>query len=257
MTSMKNNLLGFNVNIGLTKPENIINRDADCPFCDRESLTDVIDCSGEMLLIQNKYKVLQDSEQTVLIESKTCETDIPEYTKEHMHDLIHFGVKHWFKMIDSHKYKSVLFFKNHGPLSGGTIRHPHMQIVGLKSMNDQLMFDPREFAGITIDKHAGVEFNISTYPRIGFSEFNVVPDNNDKLDQIADYIQIAVDYLMNHFTKRCKSYNLFFYLVDGLIRVKIMPRFATSPLFIGYNIHLRPNNLELIVNELQTIYFKK
>lgn len=252
---MPGNHLGFNVNIGKEKPENIINKNTKCPFCDRENLTDILDRSGELLLIKNKYHVLQDSYQTVLIETTDCDSDMSAYSKAHLYHLIRFGVKHWLDMVRSNEYKSVLFFKNHGPLSGGTIRHPHMQIIGLKTISYHNMFEPKEFSGIPIDKKDGVEFNISTYPRIGFSEFNVLTDDNRKIEQMADYLQIAIQYLLGHFNHRCKSYNLFFYLIDGLIRVKIMPRFATSPLYIGYNIHLVPNNLAAIAKEMQRIYF--
>ncbi|MFA6849181.1 MAG: DUF4931 domain-containing protein [Selenomonadaceae bacterium] len=254
---MEINLIGFDITLGQKKPENIINQTADCPFCHREQLTNIIDTDGELLLLQNKYNVLKDAYQTVLIESTSCDKDIPDYSKEHMHALIRFGIRHWLDMISSGLYESVLFFKNHGPLSGGTIRHPHMQIIGFKTLDSQLMYNPQEFYGLPIDKKDFVEFNISTIPRIGFGELNVVASDNSQIDTIADYIQIAVDYLMHHFNKHCKSYNLFFYLVDNRICVKILPRFATSPLFIGYNIRFRPNNLEQIVDEIHKIYFKK
>ncbi|WP_429877890.1 DUF4931 domain-containing protein [Fictibacillus sp. NRS-1165] len=32
----------------------------------------------------------------------------------------------WKKSIQSGHYQFVIFFKNHGPYSGGTLRHPHM-----------------------------------------------------------------------------------------------------------------------------------
>ncbi len=253
---MEINLIGFDITLGQKKPENMINQENACPFCDREHLTDIIETDGDIILLKNKYNVLENADQLVLIESSHCHEDIPDYTKDHLHRLLRFGVRHWLRLQDSGKYETVIFFKNYGPLSGGTLRHPHMQIVGFHHLDEKLTFDPEEFIGLPIDRQKGVELNISTRPRIGFGEFNIVPDSNDNLDTIADYIQIAVDYLMHHFNKRCKSYNLFFYRQNGLLRVKIMPRFATSPLFIGYNIRFRPNNLETIVHEVQKIYFK-
>lgn len=254
---MPANYLGFNITIGQNKPENIINTTADCPFCDRSTLTDIIDQEDELLLIKNKYHVLQNSLQTVLIETEDCNSELSQYSKEHLYKLIRFGVKNWFKICDSKEYQSVLFFKNHGPFSGGTIRHPHMQIIGLKTADCYADLDPKEFEGIVIDTNHNVEFNVSTYPRIGFSEFNIVMNDNEDLNQLADYIQIATHYLLHSLNARCKSYNIFFYLIDGLIRVKILPRFATSPLFIGYNIHLLPNNIQSIVDDVKKTYFSK
>ena len=252
---MEINLIGFNTAIGRKKPENIINQTVACPFCDRDNLSGIIDTDGDLILLKNKYNVIEGADQFVLIESKVCHSDMPDYSAEHMHRLIRFGVRHWQKMQDSGKYETVIFFKNFGPMSGGTLRHPHMQIVGFHSLTEHLTFDPMEFQGLTIHEKNGVDFNISTCPRIGFSEFNIVPKTAEPLDTVADDIQIAVDYLMNHFNKRCNSYNIFFYQEHGILRAKVMPRFATSPLFIGYNIRFRPSNLEDLRDDVRRIYF--
>ena len=215
---MEINLIGFNTTLGKKKPENIINKTAPCPFCDRENLSGIVDTDGDLVLLKNKYNVIEDADQFVLIESKVCHSDMPDYSAEHMRRLIRFGVHHWQKMQNSGKYETVIFFKNFGPLSGGTLRHPHMQIVGFHSLNENLTFDPLEFEGLTIHEENDVDFNIATCPRIGFSEFNVVPKTNEPLDTVADDIQIAVDYLMHHFNKRCNSYNIFFYQERGVLR---------------------------------------
>ena len=251
------NLIGFDITLGRKKPENIINEGNACPFCDRDHLTDIIATDGDMILLKNKYNVLENADQFVLIEGRDCHADMPDYTLEHMHRLIRFGTAHWLRLLASKQYQAVVFFKNYGPMSGGTLRHPHMQIIGFHQMDEQLMFRPTDFEGLTIHETSDVIFNISTCPRIGFGEFNIVPKNNGPLDTIADYIQISVDYIMHHFHRRCHSYNIFFYDDHGVLRVKILRRVATAPLFIGYNSHLRPNNLEDMVANVQKIYFKK
>jgi hypothetical protein len=72
---------------------------------------------------------------------------------------------------------------------------------------------------------------------------------------MADYIQIVAHYLLNNFYKGCKSYNLFFYQLEGRILVKVVPRFVTSPLFIGYSIPQVSNRAEEVVKEIQELYF--
>lgn len=99
--------------------------------------------------------------------------------------------------------------------------------------------------------------NLSTKPRVGFTEINVIMKGLNDIDTLAEFVQIGVDYIMNHFSVNCSSYNLFFYLIEGNIHVKIMPRFATSPLFIGYNIELVPNNLQEIAKHIKQLYFDK
>ena len=254
---MEINLIGFNVNIGQKKPENIIHREAPCPFCDREHLTDIIATDGDIILLKNKYNVIEEAEQFVIIESAACTQDMPDYTDEFMERLLDFSLRHWRRMLDDERYETVLFFKNYGPLSGGTIRHPHMQLVGFYkgAINPGLLFSPEEFTGYKIADRDDVEFNISTCPRIGFGELNIVPSPGSSVSVIARYLKIAVDYLKNHFRRNSCSYNVFFYPGEGdRMYIKLMPRFATSPLFIGYNIHFRPNNIRTIADEIQRIY---
>lgn len=248
--------LHFNSYMGRQKPESIINRDTKCPFCDRFSLTDILDERGSIILVKNKYPVLADTFQTVLIETDDCESELSLYPKEHLYILIRFGVEKWLEMETSGEFSSVLLFKNHGPKSGGSIRHPHMQIVGLKHVDYREQVEREHFKGIVIDHKHHVKFNVSTHPRIGFFEFNVILSKLENIDQMADYIQIAAHYILHHFNKNCDSYNLFFYQVDGNIAVKIIPRFIVSPLFVGFSIPQVSNRLEDVVREIQAIYFQ-
>ena len=252
---MNINLVKFNTDIGKTKPENIVNKNNSCPFCDVENLTDIIDTDGDIIFLKNKYLVIEDSDQFVLIEGKECESDMPNYSKNHMRRVIKMGLKHWKKLLDSGKYQEVLFFKNFGPMSGGTIRHPHMQIVGFPKLKSELLFDEEELKGILIAKENGVELNISNCPRVGFGELNVIVEREGNLDTLADFLQIGTHYLMNFFRKNLHSYNIFFYHRDEKIFAKMMPRFATSPYFVGYNIHFLPRNIEKIAEEVKEIYF--
>ena len=252
---MNINLIKFNTDIGKTKPENIVNKNNSCPFCDVENLTDIIDTDEDIIFLKNKYLVIEDSDQFVLIEGKDCDSDMPNYSKNHMRRVIKMGLKHWKKLLDSGKYEEVLFFKNFGPMSGGTIRHPHMQIVGFPKLKSELLFDEAELGGLIIAKENGVELNISNCPRVGFGELNVIVEHGGNLDTLADFLQIGVHYLTNVFRKNLHSYNIFFYHRDGKIFAKMMPRFATSPYFVGYNIHFLPRNIESIAEEVREIYF--
>jgi len=253
---MKINLIRFNTDIGKTKPENIVHTDNACPFCDTANLTGIIDTDGDIIFLKNKYNVIEGADQFVLIEGSECTVDMPNYTDEHMRRVIKLGLKHWKRLLNSGKYEEVLFFKNYGSMSGGTIRHPHMQLVGFPKLKSELLFFPEEMRGIVIARKNNVELNISTCPRIGFGELNVVPEIDIDIDTFADFLKIAVHYLMNYFRKNLTSYNIFFYHQEKQIYAKILPRFATSPYFIGYNVRFLPNNIERIANEIRTIYFK-
>ncbi len=251
---MEYNYLGFRIDVGKTKPENIVHKEAACPFCDVDSLQNIFEKKDNMIFLENKYQVLENAYQLLIIETDKCNLDMPDYTREHMHKLMRFAIGHWLNLIDSKKYQTVLMFKNHGPLSGGTMRHPHMQIIGLDKLKASNMYDKRQFEGMLIQEKESVTLNLSTKPRVGFTEINIVMRDKKDIDILADYVQIGVDYITHHFA-HCESYNLFFYLIEGCICVKVMPRFATSPLFIGYNIELVPNNISDIANEIKKLYF--
>ena len=251
------NLIKFDTDIGSTKPVNIFHNENYCPFCDVENLTDIIDTDGDIIFLKNKYNVVEGADQFVLIEGNECFTDMPEYTNEHMRRVIKLGLKHWRRLLDSGKYEEVLFFKNFGPMSGGTIRHPHMQLVGFPKLKSELLFFPEEMRGVIVATQNGVEMNVSNCPRIGFGEINVVPQLDGDVDTLADFIQIGVDYLTHYFRKNLTSYNIFFYHRSEQIYVKLIPRFATSPYFVGYNIRFLPNNIDRIAKEIRYLYFEQ
>lgn len=254
MAETSNHLI-FDSTIGSFKPENIVNTEVKCPFCCREKLEGVIAEDGPILLLKNKYPVLRDTLQTLIIETEDCHSELSLYSKEHLYRLFHFSVEKWQEMIQSKEFASVLFYKNHGPCSGGTIRHPHMQIVGLKNIDYTTRIRVDSLEGTVIHQSSGAELNLAKQPRVGFCEFNVRLYNAKALNQMADYIQIIAHYLLNHFHKRCNSYNIFFYQLEGQISAKIMPRLVTSPIFIGYSIPQVSSRGEEVIEEIRKIYF--
>lgn len=208
-----------------------------------------------MILLKNKFPVLENTFQTVLIETDDCDAELSTYPLPHLHRLIRFGLKAWLEMENSGVYKSVLFFKNHGPLSGGTIAHPHMQIIGLEDLDYQENIREEFFKGIVIKDTNEVCFSLSTEPRIGFYEFNVEMPDHVYVEEFGEYIQTAAHYILHHFPFSASSYNLFFYHINRKIYTKIVPRFVTTPIYIGYGIPQVPNNLEWMVEHLKGIYF--
>ncbi|MDQ0187546.1 DUF4931 domain-containing protein [Cytobacillus sp. FSL R5-0569] len=251
---MKNTHLFFNTSIGKQKPNSIRNKEQVCPFCQREQLTKIIAEDGPIIWLENKYPVLENAHQTVLIETDQCDTELSQYDDNHLVRLITFGLDNWLSMEKSDKYKSVIFFKNHGPHSGGSIAHPHMQIVGLYDVVYQNKVQADDFVGELIDQHGDTEFSLSNKPRIGFYEFNVKLGQKKDIAAFAKYIQMATKYILRDFPFTCNSYNLFFYHFENEIYAKIVPRYVTSPLFIGYFLPQVPNNIMWMVKDIQSKY---
>lgn len=247
--------LTFNTHLGRQKPETIRNVEAACPFCRIETLTDLIDRDDSIILLLNKYQTLENTLQTVLIETDECDSELSLYPREHLHKLIRFGLKHWRLMQNSGKYKSVIFYKNHGPLSGGTIRHPHMQIVGLVDVDAASHVKAEDFVGELVTEANHVSFSISTAPRVGFVEFNIRLKTSGDVDTFAEYIQTAAHFTLHHYHSKCNSYNIFFYDFDGEVIAKVVPRFVTSPLYVGYSIPQVLDNLKFTAERIREIYY--
>lgn len=253
---MSNRHLYFNTTIGVQKPESIRNKETPCPFCARDQLTDILAVEGSIIFLKNKYPVLENAYQTVLIETDDCHAELSTYPFEHLHKVLRFGLKHWREMENSGLYESVIFFKNYGPFSGGTIAHPHMQIIGLYDLDYQKNMEEEAFNGILINEGNGVTFSLSTLPRIGFYEFNVqMNEEADYAEEFGEYIQTAAHYILHHFPFRSTSYNIFFYHFNENIYAKIVPRFVTTPIYIGYGLPQVPNNLEWMADQVHRIYF--
>jgi len=251
-----NRHLKFLFNISKNKPNSIKDKKTPCPFCNKEGLTGIIDEEGPFILVKNKYPTLENTLQTVLIETSSCDVDITMYDNKYMRKLLKFGVNHWLNMEKSGDFKSVMFYKNHGPYSGGTINHSHMQIVGLKSINYKKLLKDEYFEGIIINESDGCVLNLSTKPKMDFTEFNIIINNINNLDKMADNIQKVVSYILNDFYVKCNSFNLFFYDWKDSIICKVIPRFITSPLFIGFSISQITNQTDEIVSRIQQLYFK-
>lgn len=234
--------------------EKIIYQDSEylCPFCNREELSDILDEEDSILLIKNKFPTLANTFQTVLIETNDCFANISTYDTPHMRKIITFGINHWLKMEESGDFKSVVFYKNHGPLSGGSINHAHMQIVGLKDIDYKLNLKDDLFDGIEIYKEGNCLLNISTKPNACSTEFNIITTpRHDNF--MADNIQNIVNYILNHF--KCSSFNLFFYQWEKSIICKIVPRYITSPFLVGFSIPQTSNRLNNIAEEIQKTYY--
>lgn len=247
--------LVFDTDIGQTKPITILHNEG-CPFCNRQELKGILAEEGPIIFLANKYPVLRDTMQTVIIETDDCNSELSLYPKDHLYKLLRFGMAKWREMRDSGQFKSVLFYKNHGPYSGGTIRHPHMQIVGLKEIDYTENIKADSFEGCVIDTADGVELNIAEKPHIGLFEFNIKLMDLAAIDRMADYLQIMAHYLLNNFHKSCNSYNIFFYYLEKRVFAKVMPRFVTSPLFVGYGIPQVSSRVQEVRQEIRTKYFK-
>ena len=254
---MEEKYLLFLNDINKDKPNEFANVNVnECPFCNRDELIDIIDENGPFILLKNKYPTLKDTYQLVLIETYTCEGDISKYNDKYIKNLIRFGIHHWLELEKSRNYKSVIFYKNHGPHSGGSLKHPHMQIVGLKEIDYRVKLKDDYFEGIDVYKSENCKVNLSDKPISGFSEFNIViNDDLSGVDELSICLKKIAHYILNNYFAPCDSFNIFFYHWKDKVMCKVTPRFTTSPLLLGYEIKQVPSCGETIANKLRELYF--
>lgn len=241
------------------KPENMVHRDNYCPFCDVDSLTNIFEKEEDRIWLMNKYRVLADTTQTVLIESHDHQGDWSNYDEETGAKIMHFALKNWQKMIDDPKYKSVLMYKNYGPRSGGSLFHPHMQIIGLDKIDGYAHVYENNFYGKDFLKIGDATLNISTEPILSFLEFNIRIKDIEASKDMSNAVRLLTKYILNDFFKgRCDSYNLFFYHINGDIICKMIPRFNASPVIMGYKIPQVDSReqMDLVEEQIKDLYSK-
>jgi len=227
-----------------------------CPFCDRSQLPPIIREDGDILLVPNKYPILLGSDPFVLIETCECDSELSLYTEDRLLRVFRMGFGAWREMTASGAYRSVLFIKNHGPLSGGSLRHPHMQLIGLHDIDYRIHIRHEDFYGPVICREDGVQLNVSDHPRVGFAEFNIVLTDEKAFGLFCSFIQKAVRYTLGEYHDGgISSYNLFFYAMDGITYCKVMPRGATTPIYMGYAIPQVSDDLESVAAACRALYF--
>jgi len=228
--------LMFDTKIAKDKPENLRHPHNACPFCDPDQLTNVLDQDVDRIWLLNKFPTLQATWQTIIIESAAHDGDISTYSRDQNRAVVAFALRHWQATIASDQYASVLLYKNFGPHAGGSLRHPHMQIVGLEDIDGYANVTAANLTGYPVITTSNLSVTISDRPIMGFVEFNVT-GSLDATDQFADAIQTVVKYvLQDYYQGRCDSYNLFCYPNDDQIVAKIVPLFSVSPYYIGYSL---------------------
>lgn len=256
MYLLEHQQLYFSSDINSHKPNTIHNQSTECPFCQTDTLQDILERDGDIIWLMNKYPTIKDTYQTIIIETAECTSDMRNYSPSHMRKLMNFSLTKWQEVENTEEYQSVLLFKNHGPFSGGSILHAHMQIIGMKHVDYRHNISMTNFEGPTVFTYRDVELTISSYPVIGFTEFNLLTSANNVTATFPDMLQVLIRYILDGFHKACNSYNLFFYRFHDKIICKVIPRFVVSPLFVGYKIPqvLMDQELNRVKAELSELY---
>lgn len=95
-----------------------------------------------------------------------------------------------------------------------------MQIVGLNNIDYRENINEKYFEGIEIFKSECCEVNLSTKPINGFSEFNVIINDDLKNTfSLSEGIRKTVYYILNNYFAKCDSFNLFF--IIGTIKLYV------------------------------------
>lgn len=239
----------FNLDIGNKKP--YFSKNKRCPFCSTKSLTNIICKQKDIIWLMNKYPVLEGTWPTVIIETEKHDDEFTKYNSSKLHSVFSFLFNKWLEVESSNKFKSVICFRNYGPLAGGSQRHPHSQIIGLNNYDYKKSITEKCFLGPKIFDNSDCTVSMSNSPLYGIGEFNISLKKDGDLNIFADSIQNCARFLLNDFLIPCTSYNIYFYNLKQ-IHAKVIPIITTNPLHRGYYITniLSDNNRVSIKNTL-------
>lgn len=260
MVHLKHEYIDFYSHLASQKPDTLRSENAACPFCNRELLLSehgILDSDGDKVLMKNKYPVLENTLPLVYVETLGCGKDITNYPYPVLIDVVCYGLLQWEKLLDSGEFESVIFYKNHGPYSSGSILHPHMQMIGLYDKNPIKFLDFSALNGTVIQQEKGFEWSISHFPFSEGLEFTIRMNDRIGILNFAQAIQYSTHYIVNHYSAKYKSFNLSFYRVNDEIIVKVMDRRPVTPLLSGYRLSQVPNNMEEIKTHIQQLYLNK
>jgi len=251
---MKMTYMKWLANMSEGKPNTYINKEEQCPFCDRETLRKeghIIDETEHFMIVKNKFPVLDNTFSTIIVEHPTCGEHIGTYSIDYLTKLLEYSLNYYDELQYSGQYTSIVFFKNHGLMAAGSIKHPHMQIMGFKNKTFHDNLQKSDFEGIPILSDQTVEWNVSTKPRSEFYEINIILHDKERLDVFAGCLQKTVNYTLEVLNPKYKSYNLAFNIKEKSLKVKVIPRQPSTILLLGYGIHQIPDNLEDIARQLK------
>lgn len=228
-----NTPITFNLSIGSRKPHSGTQK--ICPFCHPEKLTHIMEKEGDLIWLMNKFPVFENTWPTVIVETSDHNGELSTYDSQKLHQVISFGISHWLELEKEKKFKSVIYFRNYGPGSGGSQRHPHSQIIGLTDYDYRNNISEENFMGSLVHEDEDCFANTSDYPLSGMGEMNVTLKKDGHLKNFANTIQTLARFILHDFPLPCTSYNIFFYHTKH-ISAKIFPRYSASPLYMGYRI---------------------
>ena len=82
-----------------------------------------------------------------------------------------------------------------------------------------------------------VRITLSTHPIIGFFEYNIRFKPDAPVRSVALRLQQVLRYVLRSIANYSQSYNYFVYnLEDGYDYIKVVARYVTTPLYVGYKI---------------------
>ncbi len=227
-------LIEFNNEQNKKKPVTINKQDVICPFCHREMLAEIYEERGAFKWVKNKFQTFDDADMSLIIETEKCGSNLGYYSTEYATELLEYIIEKYEVMKNKAEYESVIMFKNYGFLSGGSIAHPHSQIVGFKKIDAYSEITKANLTGYLVLTDE-IEINISKLPIANFMEYNFIFSKN-QVKKLAYYLQKFIRNELENQTYKDYSYNLFLYQIEGKYCLKYTPRYPVSPYYIGFKI---------------------
>lgn len=227
-----------------------------CPFCNKHGLLEETiikeDPIEQFLWLPNRYPANKNMDMTLIIEGNDCEYDFHEYRIEKIAHLLKFSEHCYEEFKERGNYQDILLFKQFGKYSGGTVRHGHLQLVGLyeKQVNDELIKTSLlKENNHSIYKNKSVELNYNLFPVGEHEAFNLIYKRNENLEiDVSKVLRLMINYIIDNGSE---SYSLAFYINEDDIVIQIKDRYISSTFNVHYGIKSVFEYEEKKINELK------
>lgn len=250
----KPNHIILNIKEAASKPNTIQSKTENCPFCSFENLKkerSVLGEKGNMLWIKNKYPVLGGAEQTLIIETNTCDGNLGNYHEDVAKELFRFTLENRETMLQTNQFNEVVLIKNNGARSDGSVHHAHMQLVGFKEAAIAKTSITDSLSGEVAFENEHTKVLLSDNPTGEKYEFAVIWDRESVEMDYVKRVQQVVRYLSIFKEGKFQDYNFYFHEDEKIRVLKIVPRGYVSIYLLGFGLKQVPNDLKEIARELR------
>ena len=224
-----------------------------CPFCDVKGREAYEDFGEGIIFVKNKYNVLEYTKNYLLIEGDGCDVGLHERSDEHLLKVLNVAIDKKNELLFNNEFEEVVIFKQFGIYSSSSVKHGHVQIVGLdkkKTSDDYLL---NSLNGIVLYDNENFKVILSENPIGETMEINI--EYNQLNLEVIEKLKLVLNYTVNNSYGVYKggNYSLSLHIINGIKFIKLVERKITSTFKSNFGLSIINSPKCGIVDELKSV----